>query len=101
LRNGYIDSPLLDILIDLLFDVISDFLSFFEHILKDELPAGILEDGVGDLCDGGAEVLDPIVGIPWVDHSVVDCSVNVDRHVILCYDVLPITCVTCRARSIT
>lgn len=72
----------------MLLDIVCDFLSLFEHILQDELSAGVLEDGVGDLCDGETKVLNSVVCKTRVDDSVVDCRIDVYRDVILCYHVL-------------
>jgi len=41
----------MDVLVDLFLNIIGDFLSFLQHILENELPTGVLQDGVGDLGD--------------------------------------------------
>jgi len=69
--------------------------------LQDELPAGVLEDGVGHLRDGHAEVLHPVVRVTRNRHPVVHCRVDADRNVVLRDDVLGMRGGTCLARSST
>ena len=60
----YVNAPLLNVLVNLLLNIVSDLLSFLEQVLQDELPAGVLQNGVGDFGDGHVEVLHPVVRVP-------------------------------------
>lgn len=88
-------------MVHLLLDIIGNFLPLLQQVLQDELSAGVLEDGVGDLRNGDVEVLDAVVGVTRVDHSEVDCCIDVDGDVVLGDDVLNVGEVTCLARSST
>jgi len=86
--HNYVDSPFLDVLVNLLLDIISYLLSLLEEVLKYELSASVLEDGVGDLSDSQTEVLHSVIGKSGIDDPVVDSGIDVDGHVIFCYHVL-------------
>lgn len=85
----------------MLLNIISNFLSLLQQVLQNELPTGVLEDGVGDLRNSDVEVLHPVVCITRVDDSEVDCCIDVDGDVILCDDILNGGRGTCLARSST
>jgi hypothetical protein len=97
----YIDAPLGHVLVDLLLDVVGDELALLEEVLEDELPAGVLEDGVGDFGNGHVEVLDSVEGVPRIDNAIVYRRIDVQRNVVLRDDVLCGRGSTCRARSST
>ena len=85
----------------MLLDIVSNLLPLLQQVLQDELSAGVLEDGVGDLRNGDVEVLHSVVGITRVDDSEVDCCVDVDGDVVLGDDILSVGRATCLARSST
>lgn len=97
----YIDTPLDNVLIHLLLNIISNFLPLLQQVLQNELSAGVLEDGIGDLRNSDVEVLHPIVCITRVDDSEVDCCIDVDGDVVLSDDILNGGGDTCLARSST